>query len=162
KITAPDAGPVQGEALTQAGVVFGTPEYLSPEQALGEEADRRADLYSAGVVLYEMLTGRRPFEAPSKVAIVSMHLTQNAMPATQAAPDADIPAWLEHVVDRAMAKKRDERFASAEEFLHALGMSSQSTVDSRQFGLPQSTSGTRSALSTVDRRLWTGWEFLVR
>src|SRR5262245_31356049 len=97
KITAPDDGPAQGEALTQAGVVFRTPEYLSPEQALGEEADRRADLYSAGVVLYEMLTGRRPFEAPSKVAIVSMHLTQKAMPVTQAAPDADIPAWLEQV-----------------------------------------------------------------
>ena len=110
KMTAPADGQ-PGEALTQAGVVFGTPEYLSPEQAMGEEADRRADLYSAGIVLYEMLTGKRPFDAPSKVAIVSMHLTQKAMPVTQAAPEAAVPKWLERVVEHAMAKKRDERYA---------------------------------------------------
>ena len=117
KITAPADGE-PGQALTQAGVVFGTPEYLSPEQAMGEEADGRADLYSAGIVLYEMLTGKRPFDAPSKVAIVSMHLTQKAMPVTQAVPE--VPKWLERVVERAMAKKRDERYASAGEFLGAL------------------------------------------
>jgi tRNA A-37 threonylcarbamoyl transferase component Bud32 len=117
----------RGEVLTQAGVVFGTPEYLSPEQAMGEEADGRADLYSAGVVLYEMLTGRRPFEAPSKVAVVSMHITQKAMPVTQAAPEAAIPRALERVVDRAMAKKRDERFANAQEFLQAIDAIGEST-----------------------------------
>jgi serine/threonine-protein kinase len=122
-----------GEALTAAGVVFGTPEYISPEQAMGEEADRRADLYSAGIVLYEMLTGRRPFDAPSKVAIVSMHLTQKAMPVTQAAPDAAIPRAIERVVERAMAKKRDERFASAPDFLAALdGTASQTWSIPRQ------------------------------
>src|SRR3954469_25149737 len=122
KITAPTDGE-PGQALTQAGVVFGTPEYLSPEQAMGEEADCRADLYSAGIVLYEMLTGRRPFDAPSKVAMVSMHLTQKAMPVTQAAPDAGVPKWLERVVDHAMAKKRDERYATAQHFLQALDWS---------------------------------------
>ncbi len=117
KMTAPADGE-PGQALTQAGVVFGTPEYLSPEQAMGEEADQRADLYSAGIVLYEMLTGKRPFEAQSKVAIVSMHLTQKAMPVTEHVPD--VPKWLERVVERAMAKKRDERYASAGAFLGAL------------------------------------------
>jgi tRNA A-37 threonylcarbamoyl transferase component Bud32/tetratricopeptide (TPR) repeat protein len=128
KITAPqDGDPAQaGQALTQAGVVFGTPEYLSPEQAMGEEADPRADLYSAGIVLYEMLTGKRPFDAPSKVAIVSMHLTQKAMPVTQAAPEAAVPKWLERVVERAMAKKRDERYASSSELLAALDWSAPS------------------------------------
>jgi serine/threonine-protein kinase len=118
KMTAPDESdaPSSGQALTQAGVVFGTPEYLSPEQAMGEEADRRADLYSAGIVLYEMLTGRRPFEAPSKVAIVSMHLTQKAMPVTQAAPDAGVPKWLERVVERARVAVR-ERIVAAWSFL---------------------------------------------
>jgi tRNA A-37 threonylcarbamoyl transferase component Bud32/tetratricopeptide (TPR) repeat protein len=117
KMIAPADGE-PGQALTQAGVVFGTPEYLSPEQAMGEDADQRADLYSAGIVLYEMLTGKRPFDAPSKVAIVSMHLTQKAMPVTESAPD--VPKWLERVVERAMMKKRDERYASAGEFLGAL------------------------------------------
>ena len=74
----------------------------------------------AGIVLYEMLTGRRPFEAQSKVAIVSMHLTQKAIPVTQAAPDARMPQALERIVERAMAKKRDERYASAQELLAAL------------------------------------------
>jgi len=113
------AAPVRGEALTQAGVVFGTPEYLSPEQAMGEEADRRADLYSAGIVLYEMLTGRRPFEAASKVAIVSMHLTQKAMPVTQMAPDADIPRWLERVVEREACALARDAAASARAFAFA-------------------------------------------
>ena len=72
KVTEPQSG---GEALTQAGVIFGTPEYLSPEQALGEAVDARADIYAAGVMLYEMLAGRRPFENEDKVKIISMHLS---------------------------------------------------------------------------------------
>ena len=71
KVTEPQSG---GQALTQAGVIFGTPEYLSPEQALGEAVDARADIYAAGVILYEMLAGRRPFESEDKVKIISMHL----------------------------------------------------------------------------------------
>jgi serine/threonine-protein kinase len=159
KISAPDGAP--GEALTQAGMVFGTPEYLSPEQAMGEDADRRADLYSAGIVLYEMLTGRRPFEAESKVAIVSMHLTQKALPVTQAAPDAHIPHWLERVVEHAMAKKRDERFATAQEFLQAIdasvGASQPLTVSSQPPSL-----GLGRFVYAVGERAVQGWSLLVR
>ena len=158
KMTAPQEGP-PGEALTQAGVVFGTPEYLSPEQAMGEEADQRADLYSAGIVLYEMLTGKRPFDAPSKVTIVSMHLTQKAMPVTQAAPDAGVPKWLERVVDRAMAKKRDERYPTAQAFLQALDWSGPS------LSMP-TVAGGASQLSrlgvAIRERSGAGWLFLVR
>src|SRR5581483_4145197 len=104
-------GEKSGEVLTQAGVVFGTPEYLSPEQAMGEEADGRADLYACGVMLYEMLAGKRPFEAESKVEVLSMHLTRDAAPLRDVA--REVPAWLEEVVARAMAKKRDQRFPTA-------------------------------------------------
>lgn len=119
KISAGEGQP--GEALTQAGVVFGTPEYLSPEQALGEVADGRADLYAAGVILYELLSGRRPFESDSKVEVVAMHLTRRAPPLRLV--DSLVSRPLEQVVERAMAKKRQDRFATAAEFLRALAQS---------------------------------------
>src|SRR5262249_52046048 len=106
-------GSAPREAITEAGMVFGTPEYLSPEQAMGEVADGRAELYAAGVILYEMLTGRRPFESPSKVEVVSMHLTREPEPMRRVAPSVEIPPVLESVVARAMQKKREERFANA-------------------------------------------------
>jgi serine/threonine protein kinase len=116
---APSEAP-RADTLTQAGMVFGTPEYLSPEQAMGEAADGRADLYAAGVILFEMLTGHRPFEAESKLEVVSMHLTRPTPSMRKVAPDATIAPGLERVVAHAMAKKREERFASAGAFLAAL------------------------------------------
>jgi tRNA A-37 threonylcarbamoyl transferase component Bud32/tetratricopeptide (TPR) repeat protein len=142
------AGTSSKETLTQAGVVFGTPEYLSPEQAMGEEADGRADLYAAGIMLYEMLTGRRPFEAQSKVEVLSMHLTREAEPMHKVAPAADIPASLERVVEHAMAKKREERFANAAVFLRALDEGVASTR-------------TRPVAALTDR-LGRTWPFLVQ
>jgi hypothetical protein len=109
-----------GEALTQAGLIYGTPEYLSPEQGLGEAADARADLYAAGVILYEMLSGRRPFEAESKLALVSMHITDRAMPVVDAAPALEIPQSISRAVERAMQKRREERWQDAAAFLEAL------------------------------------------
>ncbi|HEY3359807.1 MAG TPA: serine/threonine-protein kinase, partial [Polyangia bacterium] len=117
KLNEPDG---KAEALTQAGMVFGTPEYISPEQALGQPADCRADLYAVGVMLYEMLAGVRPFDAENKLEILSAHLTQKPRPPRQAAPGAGIPAALERVVLRAMEKDRAARFASATEMLAAL------------------------------------------
>jgi serine/threonine-protein kinase len=108
------------EALTQAGMVFGTPEYISPEQAMGMPADGRADLYAVGVMLYEMLCGTRPFVSENKLEILSAHLTQKPRPPRQTAPEAGIPAALERIVLRALEKDRDARFASASEMLAAL------------------------------------------
>jgi tRNA A-37 threonylcarbamoyl transferase component Bud32 len=138
------------ETLTQAGVVFGTPEYLSPEQAMGEEADGRADLYAAGVMLYEMLTGQRPFESESKVEVLSMHLTRDAQPMHKVAPDANVPDTLERVVEKAMAKKREERFATAASFLQALDE-----------GVPTGALPSRRP-SAVLTTLGKAWPFLVQ
>jgi serine/threonine-protein kinase len=117
KVTEPDSGQ---EALTQAGVIFGTPEYLSPEQALGEAVDARADLYAAGVILYEMLVGRRPFESDDKVKIIAMHLSHAPPRMRDANPAVEVPPALEQVVLQAMEKHRENRFASAIAFLQAL------------------------------------------
>jgi serine/threonine-protein kinase len=117
KVTQPQSG---GEALTQAGVIFGTPEYLSPEQALGEAVDVRADIYAAGVILYEMLAGRRPFENEDKVKIISMHLAHTPPRIHDANPNVDVPLLLEQAVMQALEKSREHRFATATAFLQAL------------------------------------------
>lgn len=110
------ASPHESDAvLTQAGFVFGTPEYISPEQAAGEGADARADLYALGVIFYEMLAGRRPFESDSKVELVSMHLTRPVPSLGDAAP----PAFAALIM-RALSKRREDRFADANEFLRGL------------------------------------------
>jgi len=115
-----DDGDGTARKLTQLGLVLGTPAYMSPEQVAGQQADVRSDLYSCGVILYEMLTGHRPFEAGSSLEILSMHVTAAPRPLRAAAPEARIPAALEGVVLRALAKRPAERFQSARELRLAL------------------------------------------
>ena len=165
KITSPSNDSSSKETLTQAGVVFGTPEYLSPEQAMGEEADGRADLYAAGVMLFEMLTGRRPFESASKVEILSKHLTVPPPRMRDVAPDAGIPDALERVVERALAKKREERFASAAEFLSALDgktLSAARPAVGAGGARVGAGGGGREALRQIAARLERAWPYLVQ
>jgi serine/threonine-protein kinase len=117
KVTQPMSG---GEALTQAGVIFGTPEYLSPEQALGETVDARTDVYAAGVILYEMLAGRRPFESEDKVRIISMHLAHAPPRLRDVSPLNEVPVALEQAIFQSLEKSREHRFATAGAFLQAL------------------------------------------
>jgi serine/threonine protein kinase len=99
--------------LTQAGMVVGTPAYMSPEQLLAEEVDGRSDLYSAGVVLYECLTGRLPFEAESPISLIAKLL--HDQPAPPASLNADIPPALSDLILRLLAKSAAERPNSAAE-----------------------------------------------
>jgi hypothetical protein len=110
----------RAESLTKAGVVFGTPEYISPEQAMGMPADGRADLYAVGVILYEMIVGERPFVADDMVKVLGMHLTQRPRPPRLVVPQAAISPALERIVLKAMEKQRDDRYASAAEMGAAL------------------------------------------
>jgi serine/threonine-protein kinase len=104
--------------LTTTGAMLGTVRYVSPEQVEGGEIDSRSDLYSAGVVLYEMLTGRPPFAAQTDVATAMMRLNSDPLPPRAIRPG--IPRRLESVVMRAMARRPEDRFFSAEAMRAAL------------------------------------------
>jgi tRNA A-37 threonylcarbamoyl transferase component Bud32 len=110
------AGARQG--LTMPGTVLGTATYLSPEQAQGAEVDFRTDVYSLGMVLYEMLAGKPPFTGDSPVAIAYQQLSQTAPPPST--HNADVPPPLDAIVMRAMSKNPDDRQATAEEIREEL------------------------------------------
>ena len=97
--------------MTQTAQVIGTAQYLSPEQARGERVDARSDLYSAGCLLYELLTGRPPFTGDSPVAIAYQHVTEN--PVTPSRIDPEIPPWADAIVLKSMAKDPANRYQSA-------------------------------------------------
>ncbi len=112
------ANPPKGKGLTEAGMSIGTPDYMSPEQLSGLELDARADLYAAGVVLFECVTGRVPFEAETTWALVAKHLEEQA-------PDprslnAEVPEGLAKVILKAMAKAPADRYSTASEMHDAL------------------------------------------
>jgi eukaryotic-like serine/threonine-protein kinase len=106
--------------LTQAAMVFGTPSYMSPEQATAQDVDARADLYACGVMLYELCTGKKPFVASDLARILALQVTAKPPSFATSAPDARLPAALEAAVMRALDKDRNRRFQSADEFLAAL------------------------------------------
>jgi predicted ATPase len=112
-------GPLESN-LTRTGSVLGTPNYMSPEQAMGGEIDARADVYSAGVILFELLTGQVPFASSSPMGVLTRHINDVPPSPRQLAPEADIDPELERIVLRALAKRRDDRFVRAAEFAEAL------------------------------------------
>jgi beta-lactam-binding protein with PASTA domain/tRNA A-37 threonylcarbamoyl transferase component Bud32 len=97
--------------MTQTAQVIGTAQYLSPEQARGERVDARSDLYSAGCLLYELLTGRPPFTGDSPVAIAYQHVREDPIPPSQV--DPDVPPWADAIVLKAMMKDPADRYQSA-------------------------------------------------
>ncbi len=106
--------------LTQTGQVFGTPGYMSPEQARGEVCDLRADLYAVGVMLYEMLGGRRPFDGDSPLSVLVKHIQEPPPDFTALDPPVQVADPLREVVFRTLAKPRESRYESASEMNEAL------------------------------------------
>ncbi|MFD0481567.1 Stk1 family PASTA domain-containing Ser/Thr kinase [Kineococcus sp. GCM10028916] len=100
--------------LTQTSAVMGTAQYLSPEQARGEQVDSRSDLYSTGCLLYEILTGRPPFTGDAPVAVAYQHVSEQPRPPSALAPQ--IPPAVDHVVLMALSKDREHRYQSAADF----------------------------------------------
>jgi serine/threonine-protein kinase len=147
----PGPGPEEGRrALTQAGVIFGTPEYLAPEQAGGKGVDQRTDLYAVGVILWEMLVGRRPFEGQTPLETISQQVNLEPEPPSLhcATP---LPRVLDELVLRAMSKDPAGRPASAEEFLREIDVALRQLGGARVAGrLPTQITG---LLRTMTGRL---------
>ena len=130
KLKKPDNEEPQ-QKLTQAGIVYGTPEYLSPEQAQALDLDHRTDIYSLGCMLYELMTGRVPFSADSPVQILTKHVFEDPTPPSEIAPGKVAPT-MEKIILKAMAKDPDERFNDALEMFDALGAREQEIVRERK------------------------------
>jgi serine/threonine-protein kinase len=109
-----------GGALTRPGLVCGTPEYMSPEQGRGDALDGRADIYSVGVVLFELLAGRVPFAAETATRTLLLHLEEPAPDPRNIAPERSIPARFADLTRRALAKSADGRFQTTRAFSDAL------------------------------------------
>jgi serine/threonine-protein kinase len=110
----------KGEELTQTGLFMGSPKYMSPEQIRGERCDGRVDVYALGVLMYEMLTGKVPFDRPNSVNILMAHIQEDVPAMLTMNPNVRVSAALEGVVRKCMAKSADARFATMEEVLSAL------------------------------------------
>ena len=105
---------------TQTGVLLGTPEYMSPEQAEDKVLDARSDIYALGVILYRMVVGRVPFQSKAFMTVLAKHIQEKPMPPREAAPESEITAAQEAVILKCLAKKPEERYQSAEELAAAL------------------------------------------
>jgi serine/threonine-protein kinase len=141
--------------MTQTAQVIGTAQYLSPEQARGERVDARSDLYSAGCLLYELLTGRPPFTGDSPVAIAYQHVRENPIPPSRV--DPEIPAWADSIVLKAMAKDPGDRYQSAGEMRNdiqralqgmpvAAPMRTENYQGTRRMGAATGMAGSTSAI----------------
>jgi serine/threonine-protein kinase len=128
---------VQDELLAETvqGAVFGTPEYMSPEAARGEDVDHRADVYSLGVILFDMLCGRPPFEAPQSSEVLHMHIHSAPPSPREFAPHREITEMAEAVILKAMQKEAGRRYQNMTEFRrdlsHAYG-----SISYRRHGAP--------------------------
>jgi serine/threonine-protein kinase len=116
KMVRDDDSQPMGVVETQAGTVFGTPRYMSPEQAQGKALDARTDLYSLGVIVYQMLTGRPPFTDNDAVVVMARHIKSVPKRPNEVCPEANVPKELEDVVMRALSKDPGDRQASADIF----------------------------------------------
>jgi serine/threonine protein kinase len=119
----------EGTKLSTTGVVFGTPEYISPEQAQGEKVDGRSDIYSLGIMLFEMLSGQVPFEADTPLEVPIKHLTAPLPLPREVNPDISEP--VEQVILKAMAKAPEDRYQRVSEMAEALKRAMEGEVKER-------------------------------
>jgi serine/threonine-protein kinase len=106
--------------LTREGMVFGTPEFMSPEQAQGKPLEPNSDVYSLGVIMYELLTGKLPFDAKQPLEFIQLHVNAKPIPLSERVPGTAFPPGLEAAVMKTMEKRPEDRYTTAQEFADAL------------------------------------------
>lgn len=148
---------IDSSLLTQAGAVMGTPTYMPPEQFMGTEVDQRADIYSTGVILYQFLTGLRPFTG-GVISVMHQVINQEPIPPSQINPN--VPVQLDEVVKKAMAKKPENRYQNVAEFMAALKLASLSLPESQKSGVKPNSAlnreyGPEGTIKLADRTLTT-------
>ena len=114
-----ETGPEE-RTLTASGTIFGTPEYLSPEQAAGSEIDHRADIYSLGIIMYRMAAGRLPFVGNNKSILIQRQLNEMPLPFCERPMPQEVPDDLERIIFKLLAKDPDDRYQTVEQLKEAL------------------------------------------
>jgi beta-lactam-binding protein with PASTA domain/predicted Ser/Thr protein kinase len=137
--------------MTETGSVMGTAQYLSPEQAQGKPVDARSDLYSTGIVLYELLTGRVPFDAESPVSVALMQVSEPPVPPMEVNPE--VPPALDAVTLRAMEKDPGRRYQDADEFIAALESARKAPMET----LPPPPVVVEEVVEEEPGRRWWPW-----
>ncbi len=137
----------KSQPLTRMGTVLGTPEYMAPEQALGEAIGPGADLYALGVILYEMLAGRHMFDPPDRMAMLSFHLVSPVPPIADRAPGVVVPQPVEAIARKLLEKDVKARYADARELVLAFDAATQTSPPPSSANAPISSPGS-------DREAW--------
>jgi len=134
-----------GPRLTQAGMVYGTPEYMAPEQARGKEVDGRSDIYALGVLFYELLTGGPPFAGSDKLRIMNQQAHDDPEHPSERITEGTIPPAIEDIVMRCLSKEPDGRYASTGKLIEAIEGALETTVRVTPVPLPATTGDTERA-----------------
>lgn len=140
---------LRAEGLTQADFIIGTPEYMAPEQVDGKEIDSRTDIYSLGVVLFEMVTGRVPFQADTALSVALKHKTE--VPPAPKQLNAQIPDSLNQIIMKCLEKKRENRYRSAAELYQDLDGVEKSYTPT---GVTKREKKSRPAVPSVKQKIW--------
>ena len=148
-----------GRKLTKTGMIFGTPEYMSPEQAAGKELDHRVDVYALGIILYECIAGRVPFEGDTFMGILTQHLFAELPPIREVNPTADLSHELELVIRKALAKDPDDRYQDTLELAEAIDYALDGRVSPATAMTPASVGvpGSLDYLEPVPKRRAPRW-----
>jgi serine/threonine-protein kinase len=141
------------KALTKTGMIFGTPQYMSPEQIRGAGVDHRTDIYALGVILYQILTGSLPFHAENPMGMLTKHLMEPPRPLAQALPGISCPPQLEALVMRCLEKDQNQRFQSMNEIVQVLSSLANETRPGFAVYTPAPVAGAAGALVTGQNRV---------